>query len=181
MEALSPAGTSSDSQAALNNALKDFQSILTEDERSKLGKIGSVQGSDTVMIFTAQLDRENQLRKGRGIASRLYAVLQSVQSFSTVVETFVSSHPDIAALVWGSIKLTMLVSASQTRVWPYANNHRSRSTSLRILKPSLVFSWRSVNNARALLSIRLSTRPQRDSKRHFATSTHPSSAAASMW
>ena len=61
------------------------------------------------MIFTAQLDRDNQLRKGRGIASRLYSILQSMQTFSTVVDTFVSSHPEIAALVWGSVKLTMLV------------------------------------------------------------------------
>lgn len=96
--------------ASLERALRDFQSVLTDDERSRLGKIGAVRGADTVMIFTAQLDRENQLKKGRGIAGRLYSVLQSVQAFSTVVETFVSSHPDIAALVWGSIKLTMLVS-----------------------------------------------------------------------
>ncbi|KEY75233.1 hypothetical protein S7711_09300 [Stachybotrys chartarum IBT 7711] len=50
------------------------------------------------MISTAQLDRENQLKKGRGIAGRFVPVLQSIQAFSTVVETFVSSHPNIAAL-----------------------------------------------------------------------------------
>ena len=117
--ASSSVGTSYDSQMTLNSALRDFQSVLTDDERSRLGKIGSVQGADTVMIFTAQLDCENQLRKGRGIANRLYNVLQSVQAFSSVVETFVSSHPDIAALVWGSIKLTMLVSGLQSRMYAY--------------------------------------------------------------
>lgn len=116
-EASSSARATSDPQTALNVALKDFQNILTEDQRIKLGKIGIVQGADTVMIFTAQLDRENQLRKGRGIASRLYSVLQSVQAFSAVVETFVSSHPEVAALVWGSIKLTMLVSDSRSGIY----------------------------------------------------------------
>lgn len=107
------ATASDDSQAALNSALKDFQGILTEEERRKLGNIGGVPGADAVMIFTAQLDRANQSRKGRSIASRLYSVLQSVQAFSSVVETFVSSHPEIAALVWGSVKLTMLVRPSK--------------------------------------------------------------------
>lgn len=67
------------------------------------------------MIFTAQLDHGNQSAGRPDFASRLSTVLQSVQAFSTVVETFVSSHPEIAALVWGSVKLTMLVSAAPPR------------------------------------------------------------------
>ena len=94
---------------SLEDAVADFQSVLTDDQRRKLHSIGTIRDADTVMIFTAQLDRDNQLKKGRGVANRLYSVLQSVQTFSTVVDTFVSSHPEIAALVWGSIKLTMLV------------------------------------------------------------------------
>ncbi|XWX00732.1 hypothetical protein V2A60_008753 [Cordyceps javanica] len=112
--ASSSVGTSSDPQVALHGALRDFQSILTDGERGRLGKLGSVRGADTVMIFTLQLDRENQLRKGRAIAGKVYSVLQCVQAFSTVVETFVSSHPDVAALVWGSIKLTMLLAVNYT-------------------------------------------------------------------
>ncbi|KAG9251495.1 uncharacterized protein F5Z01DRAFT_267855 [Emericellopsis atlantica] len=61
------------------------------------------------MIFTAQLQQEHQLRKGRGVAARLISVLQSVQAFSSIVDTLVSSKPDIAALVWGSVKLALLV------------------------------------------------------------------------
>ncbi len=102
---------STDPQAGLQFAVRDFQNMLTEEQRRKLGKIGVAREAETVMIFTAQLDRENQLKKGRGVASRLYTVLQSVQSFAAVVDTFVSSHPEIAALVWGSVKLTLLVSA----------------------------------------------------------------------
>ena len=105
----SSARTPAGPRESLEGAVADFQSILTDDQRRKLHSIGAIRDADTVMIFTAQLDRDNQLKKGRGIANRLYSVLQSVQTFSTVVDAFVSSHPEIAALVWGSIKLTMLV------------------------------------------------------------------------
>lgn len=97
-------------EESLEQAVDEFRSILTDKDCAKLDDVGAVRGTDTVMIFTAQLDRENQLNKGRGVANRLFRVLQSVQQFSTVVETFVSSNPQIAALVWGSVKLAMLVS-----------------------------------------------------------------------
>ncbi|EEY23650.1 predicted protein [Verticillium alfalfae VaMs.102] len=96
-------------RTSLEYAVKDFQSILTDQQRSKLNQIGTIRDAETVITFTAQLDMANQLRKGRGVASRLHPVLESVQAFSTVVGTFVSSHPEIAALVWGSVKLAMLV------------------------------------------------------------------------
>ena len=104
-----PADTSGGPVLSLEQAIEDFQTILTDDERRNLSSIGSIKDPDTVRIFTAQLDRENQLKKGRGIAGRLSSVLQSVQTFSAVIETFVSSNPDIAALVWGSVKLAILV------------------------------------------------------------------------
>ncbi|RYP43678.1 hypothetical protein DL768_009779 [Monosporascus sp. mg162] len=96
-------------EQALKDAIQDFQSILSNDQRTSLQKIKTVPDADAVITFTAQLDYSNRSRKGRSIASRLHSVLQSVREFSTIVDTFVSSHPDIAALVWGSIKLTMLL------------------------------------------------------------------------
>ncbi|RYP24628.1 hypothetical protein DL767_008572 [Monosporascus sp. MG133] len=96
-------------EQALKDAIQDFQSILSDDQRTSLQKIKTIPDADAVITFTAQLDYSNRSRKGRSIASRLHSVLQSVREFSTIVDTFVSSHPDIAALVWGSIKLTMLL------------------------------------------------------------------------
>lgn len=107
--AVSWAGTPAGSRGSLEDALKDFQSMLTDDQRRDLTSIGAPRDADTVMKFLAELDRKSHERKGRGIAGRLYGVLQSVQAFSAVVDTFVASHPSVAALVWGSIKLTMLV------------------------------------------------------------------------
>lgn len=94
----------------LNEAVDDFQKILTEDQRTALKKIKSIPDADAVLVFTAELDcSPSQQRKGRGIATRLHSVLQSVREFSAVIDTFVSSHPEIAALVWGSVKLTIQV------------------------------------------------------------------------
>lgn len=102
-------GTAAGPRKTLEDAVEDFQGSLTDDERRKLMLIGGIQEVHTIMIFTTQLECENRLRKGNSIASRLFPVLQSVQAFSTVVDTFVSSHPEIAALVWGTIKFTLLV------------------------------------------------------------------------
>ncbi|KAI3327718.1 hypothetical protein HD806DRAFT_531057 [Xylariaceae sp. AK1471] len=99
-------------RGALQDALNDFQSILTEDDIRELHKVKTLPDTDAVLIFTAQLDLRNRTRTGRSVASRLYSVLQSVRDFCSVVNSFVSSHPEIAALVWGSVKLTMLIATN---------------------------------------------------------------------
>ncbi|KAH6621545.1 hypothetical protein B0J18DRAFT_229731 [Chaetomium sp. MPI-SDFR-AT-0129] len=96
----------------LNEAVDDFQRILTEDQRTELKNIKSIPDADAVLVFTAQLDL-SQRRRGRSIATRLHSVLQSVREFSAVIDTFVSSHPEIAALVWGSVKLTIQVRCAE--------------------------------------------------------------------
>jgi hypothetical protein len=97
------------SGSSLQNALDDFHLILNRDQQSALSSIKSVPDADSILIFTAQLDLANRDRKGRSIGSRLYTVLSSVRNFCTVVDVFVSSHPEVAALIWGSVKLTMQV------------------------------------------------------------------------
>jgi hypothetical protein len=95
---------------SLEVALSEFGSILKDDERKQLQQIKSVPDASAAIIFTAQLDAANSARRGKSIGARAYSMLRSVQQFSGIVDTFISSHPDIAALVWGSIKLTVLVS-----------------------------------------------------------------------
>ncbi|RDA94437.1 hypothetical protein CP533_2254 [Ophiocordyceps camponoti-saundersi (nom. inval.)] len=96
-------------EEAVRDAVRDFQSILTKDQHAELQRIKSVPDANAVLIFTAKLDESNRSRRGRSIASRMHGVLESVREFSAVVDTFVSARPEIAALVWGSVKLTMLV------------------------------------------------------------------------
>ncbi|RCI14837.1 hypothetical protein L249_6700 [Ophiocordyceps polyrhachis-furcata BCC 54312] len=95
----------------LNDAILDFQDILTPAERRHLRTMEAVPGHDAVLVFTAQLDLRNRNRRGPSIASRLYSILQSVRDFADVAENSgknTSWQPGTAARVWGIVKLTML-------------------------------------------------------------------------
>ncbi|KAH8684390.1 ankyrin repeat-containing domain protein [Tricladium varicosporioides] len=99
---------------SLETALSEFGSVLTDDERKQLQQIKGVPNASAALVFTAKLDASNLTRRGKSIGARAYSMLQSIQQFSTIVDTFVSAHPDIAALVWGSVKLTVLIAANIT-------------------------------------------------------------------
>ena len=93
----------------LRDAILDFQTILTPEQRCELRNARNVPDADAVLIFTAELDLLNRNRKGLSVASRLYSLLQSVRDFSAVVETLSQEHNGLASLIWGSVTLTMLV------------------------------------------------------------------------
>ncbi|KAI1404230.1 ankyrin repeat-containing domain protein [Hypoxylon fuscum] len=101
-------------QQALGHAIYEFQSFLTDQQRYELGRINAVPDADTILVFTAELDAANRERKGRSVATRLHLLLLSVRDFCSVIDTVVSSHPEIAALIWGSVKLTMQVIVNYT-------------------------------------------------------------------
>lgn len=100
---------SSSVDQSIQEALEDFQAALSEDQKKRLQEFKNVPDSNAVIKFTTELDTQNAQRRSCSVAGRLFKVLQSIQQFSEVVDTFVSSNPSIAALVWGSVKLTMLV------------------------------------------------------------------------
>jgi hypothetical protein len=105
----------------LEDAIADFRTILSDDQRKELNGMSgreNIPNADAVMVFTAELDLKNRQRKGKSFASRLYPLLSSVESFcrvmtdtraSNIGDVFVSSRPEIAALLWGSMKLTMII------------------------------------------------------------------------
>ncbi|RYP31383.1 hypothetical protein DL768_011176 [Monosporascus sp. mg162] len=99
---------------SLQNAIREFQNILTDEQRRQLDETGPVPEADSILRFTAELDSRDKDRRGPSIASRLYRVLLSVRDFCSIIDTFVSSHPEIAALVWGSVKLSMQVIVNYT-------------------------------------------------------------------
>ncbi|RYO96262.1 hypothetical protein DL765_011643 [Monosporascus sp. GIB2] len=100
---------------SMQNAIREFQSILTDKQRRQLHETGAVPEADSILRFTAELDSRDKDRRGPSIASRLYRVLLSVRDFCSIIDTFVSSHPEIAALVWGSVKLSMQQLQAQER------------------------------------------------------------------
>ncbi|KAF5536865.1 NACHT domain-containing protein [Fusarium mexicanum] len=93
----------------LQNAIDSFRTVLTPEQLAEFENIQSVPDTDAVLVFTAELDLRRQNQRGKSIASRLFPVLQAVHSFTSVIDTFVSSNPTIAALVWGSVKMTMTI------------------------------------------------------------------------
>lgn len=103
--ALGPTAT----QQTLKDAVSNFQRVLSDEERHELQKMSTIPNADAILVFTAELDSANRKRKGESFASRLHSILSSVGNFCNIVDTYVSSNPEIAALVWGSMKLTMLV------------------------------------------------------------------------
>ncbi|KAI1328541.1 hypothetical protein F5Y16DRAFT_150403 [Xylariaceae sp. FL0255] len=98
----------------LEDAVHKFRSILTTEQQDELLGIRDVPDADSILVFTAQLDATNRSHQGQSVGSRVFTVLQSVQQFCTVVDTFVSSNPRIAALVWGSVRLTMQIVLNYT-------------------------------------------------------------------
>ena len=98
------------------NAVKDFQNALSPTQQAELLAIHGANPPDVtaVLAFTAEVDRSTQRRNSRCVASRLHGTLQSVQQFTNIVGTFVSSNPAIAALVWGSIRFTILAASNFT-------------------------------------------------------------------
>ncbi|KAK8044399.1 hypothetical protein PG993_004423 [Apiospora rasikravindrae] len=97
-------------QNALRDATLAFERGLDDDQRRALlgMRQGSVPIAGDILVFTAQLDSINKNKKGRSFGTRLHKFLSSIKDFCSIIDTYVSAHPEIAALVWGSVKLTML-------------------------------------------------------------------------
>ncbi|KAK3312928.1 hypothetical protein B0H66DRAFT_631817, partial [Apodospora peruviana] len=91
----------------LRAALDDFQADISAEDRVQLQALAEKPDVDACITWTASLDRMDRNRRGASIATRLYSFLQSVQQFSTMVDTYISSDPTLAALVWGSVKLAI--------------------------------------------------------------------------
>ena len=100
----------------LAQALSEYKAILDGDTKAKLQRLCSNASptANDVMRFTAEIDRAsfNQKRR-RCFGPRLTNVLQSVQQFSTVVDTVVGGVDSaIASTIWGVLKLSLQVNLS---------------------------------------------------------------------
>jgi hypothetical protein len=96
-------------------ALSEYEAILTDDQKTKFRTYHRQQppNATDVMRLTAEIDRENNHRKGRRcVGPRLTNILQAVQQFSTIVDTIVgSSQSQIACAIWGVLKMSIQVTS----------------------------------------------------------------------
>ncbi|KAK8074019.1 hypothetical protein PG994_004918 [Apiospora phragmitis] len=106
---------------SLEDAVASFQTVLNDAQLNKLRDIKyehKIPDADAALVLTAELDSINRQRRGTSTSTRLHKFLSAIGDFCNVMtdekpyniaDTYVSSHPEIAALVWGSVKLTMMV------------------------------------------------------------------------
>ncbi|KAJ5540017.1 hypothetical protein N7513_008349 [Penicillium frequentans] len=98
----------SDPTQLLQQALDAFEEALTGEEKQQYHSNQSVPGVLNVIQFVANVDAQNNSTERRCVAPRLLTFLEAMQQFSGVVDTFVSSNPPIAALVWGGVKTAIM-------------------------------------------------------------------------
>ncbi|KAJ5484352.1 hypothetical protein N7453_012306 [Penicillium expansum] len=103
-----------DPTIALREALMKFEDILTEEQK-RLYQVSATQPDvASVIEFVTKIDANNNSTMRRCVAPRLCRFLQATQQFSDVVGTFISSNPQIAALVWGGVKTAILTASNIT-------------------------------------------------------------------
>ncbi len=95
-------------------AVKDFRDTLDLSQQAEPLAIhgAKVSNAMAILAFTAGVDRTNERRKSQCVSSQLQGIYQSVQQFTSIVGTFVSSNQTIAALLWGSVRLTILAAST---------------------------------------------------------------------
>lgn len=91
----------------LIRALHDYESILSDEDRRQLRSQGLPDATAAINLTTL-IDRKCGSRRSQCMGPRLITFLESIQQFSQIVDVFVSSHPEVAALVWGGVKLALL-------------------------------------------------------------------------
>ncbi|CDM32148.1 hypothetical protein DTO013E5_3635 [Penicillium roqueforti] len=97
-----------DPTAALTQALEAFESVLTKEQKQEFHMSNQSPDISSVVTFVAEIDANNSTKTKRSVAVKLYNFLESTQKFTTIVDTFVSSNPQIAGLIWGGLKVAIL-------------------------------------------------------------------------
>ncbi|KAJ5519799.1 hypothetical protein N7463_000252 [Penicillium fimorum] len=102
----------SDPTISLKQALVQFEGILTDDQKRQYQTSTKSPDAASVISFVAEIDSNKSSTTRRCVAPRLHTFLQATQQFSAIVDTFVSSNPQIAALVCGGIKTAILTASN---------------------------------------------------------------------
>ncbi|RKL49257.1 hypothetical protein BFJ70_g2182 [Fusarium oxysporum] len=90
---------SSDAVKKLETAIARFQAVLNDDDRKKLQELKTTShDSQSIILFTAELDRLDRNRRGKSVATRLSSFLQMIEQYTPIIDTYIQSKPDISAL-----------------------------------------------------------------------------------
>lgn len=95
-------------EIGLAQALHNYEAILTDEERIQLHSQGVPTANDAINLTTL-IDEKTKDNRRHCMGPRLITFLESVQQFPSIMDVFVSSNPQMAALVWGGAKFALLV------------------------------------------------------------------------
>jgi hypothetical protein len=101
-----------DPTQSLNTALENFRNTLTEEQKREFWESTTKPDIASVIVFVAEIDARNSSTTRKSMAPRICTFLEATRQFTDVVNTFVSSNPIIAALVWGGIKTAILTASN---------------------------------------------------------------------
>lgn len=87
--------------------MEKFHRILTAEEYSKLTT--TPLDAQSILDLTLEVDEKGKKRKLRWFASSFAPLLKFLQRYSRAVEILISSNVQIAALVWRSLKVVIIV------------------------------------------------------------------------
>jgi hypothetical protein len=90
-------------------ALAEFQASLSDERKARLMALRSVPGATEVLAFTAELNSANAAHWRCGVASRFCRLLESIQQYAAVMDTYSQVKADRTSLVWSSLKLCIHV------------------------------------------------------------------------
>lgn len=91
-------------------ALAEFKESLSPGQiQDYNAACGSSRTHEDVFSFTAEIQNKNSARMSRVVANRIRPVLESIQQYCAIVDTFIQAKPEVAALAWGTVKFLILV------------------------------------------------------------------------
>ncbi len=89
--------------------MREFRQGLSPEQEARFKCIATnTPNAEDVLQLTNEITEKNAGRQSRVLADRVGGFLSSVQQFCNIVDTCAAAN-QIAALVWGSVKLIMLV------------------------------------------------------------------------
>ena len=103
-------------EASLETALNEYETILTPGERKEF-RAQTTPDASAAINLTTTID--SNVRRSHCVGPRLITFLESIQQFSTTIDTLVSAHPEVAALIWGGVKVALTVIPTPHPVYQY--------------------------------------------------------------
>lgn len=95
---------------SLQQAIEKFHLILSPEEISKLST--APPGPQSILNLTVDVNGKANKQRLRRWASCFEPFLKSIERYSQAVDVFVSYNPQIAALLWGSVRFVIIVCIS---------------------------------------------------------------------